>query len=60
MSQDTLKINIYVLGAKFYRFFFSRASRMLQARLSQSGCRVCVWKFFSDQPLSPSWFDRSR
>jgi len=38
------------------------------ARLNQSGCRlrvcvcVCVyvWKFFSDQPLSPSWFDRCR
>jgi len=36
------------------------------ARLNQSGCHVsvclsvCVWKFFSDQPLSPSWFDRSR
>ena len=34
-----------------------------EARLNQSGCRVSVsvcGNFFSDQPLSPSWFDRSR
>jgi len=32
-----------------------------EARLNQSGCRVCVCvEFFSDQPLSPSSFDRSR
>jgi len=32
-----------------------------EARLNQSGCRVSVCgNFFSDQPLSPSWFDRSR
>jgi len=32
-----------------------------ETRLNQSGCRVSVCgNFFSDQPLSPSWFDRSR
>jgi len=42
---------------------FSRASRTAERDLySQDDVcmSVCVWIFFSDQPLSPSWFDRSR
>ena len=53
-----------VLYCDFFWFLVVPRS-MREARLNQSGCRVCVslsvcGNFFSDQPLSPSWFDRSR
>jgi len=57
-----LRVTVLQLHDASYPAFFSRACRMLRGVTQpvRMPCVVCVEIFFPDQPLSPSWFDRSR